>query len=145
VKEPLATLEEFSDRVPGSIDQADSARAQANLVDASALIRAEAGEEWDDGAPDSVKAICMAVAKRAFLNPDGINSMSVDGHSATFATGSPDVYLTAAERRAVRRAAGATSVWTLSTTRSEDDRPDTPAVQPDGEVLDAGPLSEFFE
>lgn len=133
---PLATIEEFADRIPGGIDGGDTARAQAMLVDASALIRSEAGITWTDDdppvtVPDVVKTICMSAAKRAFLNPDGVNSVAIDGHSASFATGSPDVYLTRAEKSAVRRAAGKIAVWTQPTTRSEDDIPDTPSVVAD--------------
>lgn len=69
--------------------------------------------------PDVIQTICMSAAKRAFLNPDGVNSLSLDGNAATFSTGSPDVYLTAAEKRAVRRAAGKSGLWVQSTTRTE--------------------------
>lgn len=155
----LAPIDEFNDRVPGGIDGADTARAQGNLDDASALIRAEAGsavaDGWDAGTvPDVVKTICMSAAKRAFLNPDGIRGMSIDGNSAQFSTASPDVYLTKAEKSAVRRAAGRSGLWVQSTTRSEktleDDGTttigglDTPNVQDTDEIIDAGDLSDFF-
>ena len=153
----LAPIEDFADRVPGGIGSADTARAQAMLDDASALIRAEAGMTWDgETVPDVVKTICLSAAKRAFLNPDGINSLSLDGNAATFATGSPDVYLTKAEIRAVRTAAGRSVLWTQSTTRTEGDdddgtgEPDTPGVLADiytssDDELDSGPLSDFFD
>lgn len=46
--ESLATIDEFNDRIPGGIGQEDTARAQAMLADASALIRDEAGKTWTD-------------------------------------------------------------------------------------------------
>ena len=148
---PLATLDEFDNRIPGGVDGADTARAQAMLDDASALIRAEAGATvvaaWNaDGAPGVIATICMSAAKRAFLNPDGVRSLAIDGNSAQFATASPDVYLTKAEKSAVRRAAGKSGLWVQPTTRTEGDdddgtgAPDTPSVtlgivEPDDELF----------
>ena len=140
--ETLATIEAFNDRIPGGVGSADSGRAYAMLEDASALIRAEAGKTWTDdvppvAVPDVVKTVCMSAAKRAFLNPDGVNSMSLDGNAATFATGSPDVYLTKAEKSAVHKAAGRSGLWSLSTTRTEGTATDgtgpadTPSPSPD--------------
>lgn len=148
----FATFEDFSDRIPGGIAQEDAARARAMLEDASALIQAETGTDWSgvgETVPDVVRTITMSAAKRAFLNPDGVTALAVDGHSAQFATGSPDVYLTSAEKRAVRAAAGRSAVWSLATTRTEDPSVttgelDTPSVQDGDDVLNAGPLSDFF-
>jgi hypothetical protein len=130
---PLASITDLHDRVPGGIDQEGTARAQAILEDASALIRAEAGKTWTDddppvAVPPVIKTVCLSAARRAYLNPDGIESIGLDGHTASFTTGSPDVYLTKAETRAVRRAAGKSGLWTLSTTRAEGDIGDVPAV-----------------
>jgi hypothetical protein len=124
----LATIDDFADRIPDGI-AGQEARAQAMLDDASALIRSEAGKTWlDEDVPDIIRTTCMSAAKRAFLNPEGISAVALDGNSASFVTGSPDVFLTSAEKKAVRKAAGRTGVWSLSTTRSEDDLPDVPSV-----------------
>ena len=103
--DPIVTLEEFSDRIPGGITQEDTARAFATLVDASNVVCSEGNSEWTiDDAPDIVKTMCLSAAKRAFLNPDGVTNLALDGSSAGFANASPDIYLTAAERRAIHKA-----------------------------------------
>lgn len=132
----FATLEQFAARLPAGIDEeTDGARAQAALDDASALIRAEAGVTWtttddddetivDPDTPDIVLTVCIAVARRAFNNPDGIRSESTGSYSASFTDASADVYLTKAEKTHIRRAAGRTGVWAMPTTRSTNDLPD---------------------
>ena len=154
--EPIVTLEEFSDRIPDGIAQEDTARAFAMLADASTLVRAEGVSEWTiDDAPDIAKMACMSAAKRAFLNPDGVTNLALDGASAGFANASSDIYLTAAERRAIHKAAGLAGVWTLGTTRTDADydddtgRLDTPGVlsgmfSATEEELETGPLEDFF-
>lgn len=131
----LATLEQFDPRVPGGVAASDEARAQANLDDASALVRAEAGKTWVDeaneldGVPDVIVTVTIAAAKRAFMNPDMVRSESIDGYSTSYAAASPDVYLTKAERQAVRRAAGRSGLWTQATTRlGTDEERDLPSV-----------------
>ena len=115
----LVSLEEFAARL-GGIAAADEERAQAALDDASALIRVEAGtEDWvdDEGAletvPDVVVAVCVAVAGRAFRNPDGLRSEQIGTYSVTYGDATTAVYLTAAERRIVRRAAGMMSLGSI--------------------------------
>jgi len=115
----LVSLEEFAARL-GGIAAADEERAQAALDDASALIRSEAGtEDWvdDEGAletvPDVVVAVCVAVAGRAFRNPDGLRSEQIGTYSVTYGDATTAVYLTAAERRIVRRAAGMMSLGSI--------------------------------
>lgn len=130
----LATLAEFAQRIPGGVPVADEPRAQAALDDASALIRTEANKGWDtpeDPAPEVAKTICIAAAKRAFLNPDLLKSVSLDNYTRVLDSSSPDVYLTAAERRLIRKVAGGSGVWALATTRSEDNVQDVPSVLPD--------------
>lgn len=134
----LASFGQFASRIPGGVEQADQARAQAALDDASALIRAEAGTTWtnEDGTalvdvPDIIVTITVAAARRSFVNPDGLTAEAIGDYSSSFAHASGDVYLTKAERNAVRRAAGRSGLWTLATTRT-DVGPDTPTVIPDG-------------
>jgi hypothetical protein len=124
----FATLEAFAARLPGGVSDDDETRARAALDDASTLIRAEAGKDWvtddepavlADDLPDIVVTVCIAAARRAFTNPDGIRSESLLSHSVTLADSSADVYLTTAERRMIATAAGRTGggISTLSTTR----------------------------
>lgn len=148
--ESLATLEMFEERIAGGIAEEDTVRAQAVLDDASALVRAEAGKSWigssgmlEDDIPDVILTIVMKAAKRAFTNPDEVRSESIDNYSTSYG----DVYLTKTEVSLVRGAAGVRGgLWTQSTTRREPDfGGDLPDVSQDtDEILDAGPLSDFF-
>lgn len=116
----LVSLHQFADRLPGGVD-GDEARAQAALDDASAEVRAAVdGEEtWvdEDGllteVPDIVQVVTIAVARRAFVNPEGISQESVAAYGVSYATGSGDVYLTRKERQKVRRAVGLSSLGTI--------------------------------
>jgi hypothetical protein len=115
----LVSLDDFALRV--SVSASDEERAQACLDDASALIRAEAGDEdWvdDDGGletvPDVIAAICVAVAVRAFRNADGVRSETIGNYSVAYADTSTAVFITPGERRMIRRAAGLTGISSVS-------------------------------
>lgn len=121
----LANLTQLDDRLPGGLTPADLPRAQGVLDDASALIRAEAGKTWTtdgllDAVPDIVVTVCIAAARRAFINPEGITREALDGAEVDYATSAGDVYLKANEKALVRRAAGKTGVWVMNTTRGDD-------------------------
>lgn len=121
----FATLEHLKAR---GVDVSDAARAQAALNDASALIRSEAGTGWVSGAgsaeepyvvdfgdmdpylQDDLVAVTVAVARRVLENPQGASAMSLGDASLTLANSTSDVYLTASERRRIRRAGGAGGV-----------------------------------
>jgi len=133
----LATVEQFEVRISGGVEVGDLARAQAALDDASALVRVEAGITWLNAAdelfevPDVAVAVTIAAARRAFVNPDMIASESIQDYSTTFSSSSSDIYLTKAERLAIRRITGRSGLWTLATTRT-DVGSDTPSVSGDG-------------
>lgn len=136
----LADLEALAARLPSGISEDDEPRAQAALDDASALIRAESGEDWvtddatpvldEDTLPDVAVTVCLAAARRAFVNPDGVTAEAIDGYSTQYRNDSADVYLTRAERRLIRRAAGLGTVGVQRTTRTDYDYGllDTPSV-----------------
>jgi len=115
----LAPVEDLEVRLGKSCDRP---RAQAALDDASALIRAEAGQTWVDadgnldGVPDIIVTLAMKVARRAVLNPDGHTSESVGPFSVSMAPG--DVYLLDSEKRIIRQTVGQFgTIGVLSTTR----------------------------
>lgn len=118
---PLASVTSLGLRLGITLTGADAERAAAVLDDASALIRAEAGTDWLDeaeqlsGVPAVVEAIALAVAYRAFRNPDGVSQTSLGDASVAYdrGTGQAAVYLTRDERRAVRRAAGTTVIGAI--------------------------------
>lgn len=116
----LVSLEDFALRV-GGIDAADEDRAQAALDDASALVRADAcGEDWVDDddeledVPGVVTAIVIAVAIRAWRNPDGVRSETIGNYSVAYGDTSTAVFLTEGERRLIRRAAGCTGIGSIA-------------------------------
>lgn len=122
---PLASLEAFTERLGANLGEPasqDGVRAVAALEDASALIRSEAGTDWVDDhddllldIPDVIETICLAVAYRAFRNPDGTTQTSVGDVSVSFSREgvAGAVFLTKAEQRAVRKAAGRSSVGSV--------------------------------
>jgi hypothetical protein len=135
----LSTIQKLAARVDGGIAAGDEARAQANLDDASALVRhvarsdyVDVGGNLTDGIPDAIQTVVLLAAKRAFTNPEGV-VMGTDGDTtATF--GTPDVYLTAKEEQIVRGAVGAGGG--VGTLQLESNLP-VPASELMGDVLGA--------
>jgi hypothetical protein len=105
----LATVPDLEARM-GAVS--DAARARAVLQDASNLIHAETNNAWvSDGAliddvPGIALTVCCAVARRVIENPSGVTSEALGPFSQSIASSSNDVYLTKAEKRTLRRAAG---------------------------------------
>ena len=134
----LASLDDLEARM-GSVS--DATRAQAAIDDASALIHDATGYAFvdDDGelvadVPAVVRAVCCKAARRSMENPLGLVSQSESisdyTQSLTFSPPSADVYLSAAERDTVRRAAGlgrlgsvkvVTESWAEVASTSDDD------------------------
>ena len=113
----LAQLTDLTARMG---DVGGTERALAALADASAIIRAEAGtEDWIDteGALETVPAIivtiCCKVAQRILTNPDGVTAEGLGSFNQSFTNASSDAYLTKAERRLVRKAAGANPIGSV--------------------------------
>lgn len=116
----FATIDDLADRHPGGIADADEARAQAALDDASALIRAAAQKTWVDDndaledVPDIVVTVCVRAALRAFVNPTGLTQETTGPFSASYGNASTDVYLTSKEADLVKQAAADTSIGIFS-------------------------------
>lgn len=116
--EPLASIDALVDRLGSELSGLELERARAAINDASALIRSEAGTDFEE-VPAIIESICLAVAYRAFRNPDGTSQTSIGDVSLSFRREgqASAVFLSKAERRAIRKAAGglgATSI-TIST------------------------------
>jgi hypothetical protein len=107
---PLSALETRLGLAAGTLTGTDRARAEADLADASVLIRAEAGVSYvaDDGvtitAPDAVVTVAVRAARRAYLNPEDLTGENVGEYG--WQRREAGVYLTADEVRIVRKAAG---------------------------------------
>lgn len=135
----FATIDDLAARLPSDIAGPDDARAQAALDDASALVRSYAGKSWvtddvlDSDVPDIIVTVTVRCALRSFTNPSGVSQESAGPFSASYANSSSDVYLTAAEKAQVRKAAGRTGIAPLPTTRGDLETPP---------VLDRWPASD---
>lgn len=139
--EPLADFGQIEARL-GVVSTADIERARAALVDASALVRAEAGMNWldEDGGlldvPDLIQTVTLSVAVRLYRS-DGLRSESIAGYSVAYTDpGVAGLALTADERRLVRQAVGRSST-SVSSVAFEDPWPLTAGYVP---VLDGDPL-----
>ena len=107
--DPLATLSEFEARLGQSLSGSDVQRAEALLDDASVLVRDVAEQpDWDAGtAPPRAVQITLAVALRAYNNPDGLISERLGDASWGWWHGTqPGVFLTKDEEQALRRLGG---------------------------------------
>lgn len=128
--EPLATLDQLEIRLgldPGTLAGTDQARAQAALVDASALVRGEAQRDFvtetgELDAPDAIVRVVLGAALRNYRNPEAETSHTVGPFRRDIKVSDTGVYLTDAEIEIARRYRPRThgGLWTLSTTRDED-------------------------
>lgn len=109
----FAKLADFTLR-HGSVDSDEEDRVTALLTDASALIAAEVeGSEpaWlideDAAVPGLVVAVTVEAAYRAWANPDALGETRIADIGHAWRGQLPDaLYLTAEEKRRVRRSAG---------------------------------------
>lgn len=116
---PLASPEQLADRLGYTPDGDEAVRAEALLVDASELIRDEAEEDWVDAndelkdVPRRVEKVCLAVAYRAFTNPEALTQRSIGDSSKAYdrtrREGGEAVYLTEVEKDAIHKAAAKSS------------------------------------
>lgn len=116
---PLASFAMLARKLgalPEDFDEVERDRGESLLDEASELIRDVAEKTWLtttnalDGVPRRVATICVAAAARAFENPHGLTQRSIGDSSKSYdrskREGGEIVYLTEAEERAVRKAAG---------------------------------------
>jgi hypothetical protein len=106
---PLATVAQLETRLglpTGTLADADLARAQADLADASELVRTVARVSWVDAngnadAPAAVVVVVLQCAMRAYNNPNGYMTETVSADGATYTYSSNPqaigIYLTADE------------------------------------------------
>lgn len=124
---PLASLDQLAVRLGYTPTGAEADRASGLLVEASELIRDEAGMDWVtvdqtalDGVPRRVEKICLAVTYRAFTNPEALGQRSIGDSSKSYdrarVPGGEAVYLTESEKRAVKKAAGGSTFAAVTLT-----------------------------
>lgn len=106
---PLATFAQMAARLDGGIETSDHMRAEAMLDDASALVLdlvdAETQTAWESSPPASVAAVVCQVAIRGLVNPHGVMTERQGDYQYELASAT-GIYLTDAEIRTVRKAAG---------------------------------------
>lgn len=118
---PLGSFERFSRKLGYTPAGDERDRAEHLLDEASELIRDVAGKTWtnaDTGAlesvPRRVALICVAAAFRAFTNPEALTQRLIGDSSRSYdrngVDGGDAVYLTPAEEKTIRSAAGASSL-----------------------------------
>ncbi|HMG44657.1 MAG TPA: hypothetical protein VK611_25210 [Acidimicrobiales bacterium] len=123
----LITVADLAAR-PG-FENLDSVQAQSLIDDASALARLAADPLLDAvESPDThpaIVAVVVAMIRRGFSNPMGHQSENLGDYAYTAGTtgGVASLYLTARERKIVRRAAGAPSVGSLDLTVDLPEQP----------------------
>lgn len=125
---PLAQVSDLAAWVGQTIESADP-RAGAVLSAASALVRSYTGENWvatDEApleVPADVAAIVVQVAGRVWLNPDALESFSIDDSTRRWgAGGSAGLHLTAAEKDILggyRQGGVSTGLGTIGVTRGD--------------------------
>lgn len=108
-----ATLADFEDRYVGTLDADDMTRVETLLADASALVEEVAGGAITSPPATLVPLVCE-VARRAFDNPAGLRGETIGDYTWRVGESGSGVYLTANERRTVRRAAGVLGVGSLT-------------------------------
>lgn len=119
---PLVGVTDLAEWVGQDIPVSD-ARAAAVLSRASALVRSEAGQAWDDPdtVPDDVKTIVVQAAARVWLNPSAAIQRTAGAFSERLSERAADgLYLTEAEQGILRRyRVTRTGLWTQGVTRNE--------------------------
>lgn len=125
---PLATSYDFEARYGRSLDGDEELRVETLLSDASALVCIESGTEWtvtddDDvvtlgAVPVTVVAVVCEAARRAFDNPAGLQSETIGDYTwrAQLGASTAGVFLTAEEKRIVRRSVGRNGLGAITMT-----------------------------
>lgn len=129
----LATVAELEVRVGRSFSPEETARAAEMLRDVSAVVRLEAGTDFMTTAeppvldvPDTVRAVALIVARRAFMNPRGVTSNQIGGYSErTSEAESMGIFLHDTEKRMLKQAMGRTNAGTISVPLAYRYEPDT--------------------
>lgn len=121
---PLAPLSALVRKLGYTPEDEEADRAEHILSEASDLIRDTGGVDWVDdngvlsGVPRRVAQICVAVAYRAFTNPEALSQRTIGDSSKSFdrakREGGEAVYLTEAEEKAVQKAAGTSGMVSVT-------------------------------
>jgi len=140
----LATVADFTNRYEQELTTEELGRVAYLLTDASALVAdvADLATAWTAATlPASVLPVICAVVRRALDNPSGLQGETIGDYTwrGNKSGETSNLYLTADEKRIVRRAAGRLAIGTVIL---EGDLPLTPTdprwyqtVSEDGYVI----------
>lgn len=102
----FVTYEEFEVRYGGTVPAGDKDRIEALLADACALIEDLTDDTYEaSGVPQTLVAIAVTAARRAYDNPSGLTSETIGSYSWS-GGGGAGVYLTLAEQKMILKAVG---------------------------------------
>lgn len=107
-------------------------QADARLEQASELVRAYAGIDWLNDeetetvdVPGAIPGVVCGIVERATRNPSGAVQETAGPFSRSFgADAASRIYLTDADKRIIRHAAGSQPLAVISTTRGRMETPD---------------------
>jgi hypothetical protein len=121
---PLAPFERLVKRLGYTPEGGEADRANDILAAVSDEIRDVGGKTWADvagdlvGVPTAVQSVCVSAAYRAFTNPEGLSQRTIGDSSKAWDRASREggdiVYLTEREEERIRRAAGSTSMVSVT-------------------------------
>lgn len=142
----LASVDDLERLLGESVSNED--QAEARLEQASELVRAYGGQDWLnededalEGVPGAIPGVVCAIVERATRNPGGVTQESTGPFSRSFGSeAAARVYLTDADKRIIRRAAQASPLLVISTTRGPMETPD---VAERDLWLDAAPVEDL--
>jgi hypothetical protein len=123
---PLAEVDELEDRLGRALTtDAERARAEAALDDASALVRGEGNPGWVAGSvPQAVVAVVLTAALRVVRNPEGFVAETIGAYNYRLPEqGALGIYLSEAEKQIVRRfrTTRGNGLWTQQLSRGDVD------------------------
>ena len=117
---PFATVEDLAQR---GVDVSDESRAEGTIDDVSNLVHEVSSQVWivvdGDGlslspdVPPVIRTITIKACRRALVNPNSLDSLTLEDFGYKFRPADGDVYLTRAERSQIRAAAGKPSIGTI--------------------------------
>lgn len=127
----LATVSALEARLgiaQGSLTGVALTKAQADLEDASELVRAETGKSWLDEqgvpvAPGPVVTVVLKSALRCYRNPEEYSSETEDGYTWRREPDAVSPYLTEAEIRLLARYAATSDLYVQPFTRYDASEP----------------------
>lgn len=104
---------------------ANPVQADARLAQASELVRAYAGIDWlnaegtdVENVPGAIPGVVAGIVERASRNPDGITQENAGPFGRSFGSDAASrIYLTDADKRIIRYAAGTGALGVIGTTR----------------------------